>query len=91
MKAIWPKIRLIWSIKVVQSPKSKNHPFYIILCNHKLGSRLVSLRAETGSLLTQVGGHIGSTYGRGIGGMAPTSMSENVKKHYYHEKQCESL
>ena len=91
MKAIWPKIKLIWCRKVVQSPKNKNHSFCVISCNHKLGSRLVLLRAETGSLLTQVGGHIGSTYGRGIGGVASTSMSEKVKNHYFHEKQCESL
>ena len=60
MNAFCPKVKMVQCTQVFKAYSSKDRSYLPSFCNHKLGPRPVLLRAETESLLMQVGGHMGS-------------------------------
>ena len=91
MKRFYPKIELACVTQFIHSPIVENDYIFSNFCNYKLSPSSKILRAETGSLLMQVGSHIGSRNGRVILGVAPKLMTRMMKNHFYHEKQCGPL
>ena len=88
MKAFYLKIKLAYATQFENSLIVKNDQFCTNFCNHKLSPIFILLRAETGLLLMQVEGHIGSKYGRDIGCVASIPRAKMMKNNFYHEKQC---
>ena len=91
MKAFWPKIKIGCDELVENSHRREKSIFCTYFCHHKLSPGLILLRAETGSLLVQIGGHMGSIYEREVGSVASTKIPKMIENRFYHEKQRESL